>query len=56
MPVQIDEMTAEVEPAPAAPAPPPPNPAAPPSPETELCKQRDLLARLDLRAARVRAD
>jgi hypothetical protein len=56
MPVQIDEVTAEIEPAPANPAPAPPGSTAPPSPETELRKQRDLLARLAARAARVCAD
>ena len=57
MAVQIDEVTAEIDSPPAAPA-ADRNASAPPSPspEIELRKQRDLLARLEIRAARVRAD
>jgi hypothetical protein len=56
MPVQIDEITAQVDPAPAAQTPAPTNSPAPASLETELRRQRELLARLEVRAARVAAD
>ena len=56
MAVQIDEVTAEIEPSRAEPTPATPARSSETSPETELRKQRELLARLEARAARVRAD
>jgi hypothetical protein len=56
MAVQIDEITAEIEPSRAEPTPAAPTRSAEASPETELRKQRDLLARFETRAARVCAD
>ncbi len=56
MPVQIDEITAEVVPAADASAPAPASPENSPSPEAELRRQRDLLGRLEARALRVCAD
>jgi hypothetical protein len=56
MPVQIDEVSAEVEPMrPEQSAAPSQRPRES-SPETELRQHLDLLARLEIRAARVRAD
>lgn len=56
MPVQIDEITAEVAPSASESAPAPSSRASESSPETELRRQRALLAQLEVRAARVRAD
>ena len=56
MPVTIDEITAEIEPRPEPAPTNEPRSGRPSSPELELQKQRDLLARLEVRAARVRAD
>jgi hypothetical protein len=56
MAVQIDEVTAEVEPTPTAAPPAPSAPSAPAAPETELRKSREQLARLTARATRVLAD
>ena len=56
MAVQIDEITAEIEAPRAETAPAAAKRSAETSPETELRKQRDLLARLETRAARVCAD
>jgi hypothetical protein len=56
MAVQIDEITAEIEPSRAEATPAAPARASETSPETEMRRQGDLLARLETRAARVRAD
>lgn len=56
MPVQIDEITAEVAPAASESAPAPSAPASASPPEAELRKQRDAIARLEARALRVFAD
>ena len=56
MPITIDEVTAEVVPAPPTGAPASPGAAAPAAPEAELRHQGDVLARLEQRAARLRAD
>jgi hypothetical protein len=56
MPVQIDEVSAEVEPMrPEQTAATSPRPGES-TPEAELRQQLDLLVRLEVRAARVRAD
>jgi len=56
MPVSIDEVTAEVEPSPNAPSSSGNDQAAGTSPEAELRKLQDMLARVRARAARIRAD
>ena len=56
MPVQIDEITAEVAPLPTGAASPNPAQSTETSPEIELRRQHDLLWRLEERAARVAAD
>ena len=56
MPVQIDEISAEIEPSRPELAPPPPHSAPETSPATALRRERELLARLEVRAARVFAD
>jgi hypothetical protein len=56
MPVQIDEISAEVAPAANESAPTPSAAGGPPSPEIELRQQRDLIARLEARAMRIHAD
>jgi hypothetical protein len=55
MPLQIDEVSAEVE-RPETPAPPPSGGSNQSEAVTEFRRQRDLLARLETRAARLRAD
>jgi hypothetical protein len=55
MPVTIDEISAEVE-RPETPAAPALRQSGENQPETELRRQCDLLARIERRAARLRAD
>jgi hypothetical protein len=56
MPVAIDEVTAEVEPLRPEPATRGTGSAPEGSPEVQLRRQCDMHARLECRAARVRAD
>jgi hypothetical protein len=56
MPVTIDEIDAEIEPAPTQGATPAPNEKSAPQPEAEVRRECDLLARIAARAARLRAD
>jgi hypothetical protein len=56
MPVQIDELSAEVAPSAPESAPAPPARPGDSPPEAEWPRQHDLLARLEARAARIRAD
>ncbi len=57
MPVTIEEITAEVEAPPANPGPPAQAGDGPhPAPERELRRQREVLDRLAIRSARLRAD
>jgi hypothetical protein len=55
MSVTIDEISAEVERA-ETPAAPGPRPSGESQPEAELRRQCDLFARIECRAARLRAD
>jgi len=55
MPLQIDEVSAEVE-RPETPAPPPSSEPGSDQPQMQFRRQCDLLARVETRAARLRAD
>lgn len=56
MPVQIDEITAEVAPAASESAPAPSAESTPAAPEVQLRQQRDAMSRLEARALRIFAD
>lgn len=56
MPVQIDEISAEVAPAPGSSPPAESATANPMSSEIQLRRQREAMARLEVRAARLHAD